>query len=334
MVNTGSISHLLARRVIETLAPRINVPMNVMDASGVIIASSDAGRIGTVHNDALRALAENRTVTTYESDASGKKPGVNVPLYLAGRLQAVVGLTGEPEKVAPLAQLVCLTIELLVNQHKEFSASTALATQRTELLAALASLSIDAEELEERLQQTKLPAPWKLSVYFAPEQHDELGGTTLRMGQLLWVLCERQEGWERPWGIARWPRYTARELLVDAQDLRALSQYPVLVPKFDNDLWDMSLAVQCAKASFDACVLMAQRVEALTHEHAQTLLVLMRSASQAEAIEQRAVHRNTLIQRMDRIRQLTGVDPKTPRGVATLVNALYAAVRTGKMHIF
>lgn len=79
------LASALAQKVVDTIAPTINRNVNIMNAHGVIIASTDAARIGTRHEGSAEAISRNGIIRVSLADGSaGMQPGVNVPRAAQG----------------------------------------------------------------------------------------------------------------------------------------------------------------------------------------------------------------------------------------------------------
>lgn len=110
----------LAQQVIDALLPLVRQNVNLMDASGTIIASCQPRRLGSFHQGARDALAQQVTVEiTPETMAlfPGSLPGVNMPILLAGQAIGVVGISGHPDEVRDTAKLVKAVTELLLERE-------------------------------------------------------------------------------------------------------------------------------------------------------------------------------------------------------------------------
>lgn len=341
---TGVLTHTVAVRVVDTIAPRIDYPLNIMDERGIIIASSDPKRVGNLHPDALKALGENRTIFTHHADpATGQQPGVNVPLLLDGALQGVVGVTGTPKAVAPLAQLISLTVQLLLTQQEEHVRDTLRTTVASEMLSGLVSGTSSAQMVAEQLDLLEFPKPWSISL-LRPQDGQPLPSfgdkhAVLAVNNALWVLSssgmapKASEGALR--SVVGTPRDDAAQLLVDAENWRTLDAYPALIPRAASaEFWDADLALAAARTPAGYSRTLAARIVKLSEEHARTLLALATSASHVDAAERLNVHRNTLIQRMERIKLVTGCDPRIPGELLSLLGSVYASVKLGELHIF
>lgn len=109
----------IAKQIVSRTMDILDYNVNVMDSLGTILWSGDEGRIGSLHEGALLAIAHNRTVDLYE-DASnslmGVRPGVNVPLHYHGEIIGVIGITGEAKALHQYGQLLKMTAEMIVEQ--------------------------------------------------------------------------------------------------------------------------------------------------------------------------------------------------------------------------
>lgn len=117
-------------REINSVLPQ---KINLMDARGYIIASTDPERIGTYHGGAARIIAEGldelRIFTVH--DYPGARPGTNFMLKVAGEPIGVLGITGEYETILPLANVIRKMTELLVHEQ-EYQRAQALRERQRE----------------------------------------------------------------------------------------------------------------------------------------------------------------------------------------------------------
>jgi carbohydrate diacid regulator len=113
------LSTQLAQDIVTRTMKIIPYNVNVMDASGSIIASGNPARIGELHTGAMLALAKKLAVEIDSASARnmhGAQPGINLPLTVNGRLCGAVGLSGAPDEVRQFGELVRLTAEMILEQ--------------------------------------------------------------------------------------------------------------------------------------------------------------------------------------------------------------------------
>lgn len=108
----------LAQSIVDKMMQKIPYNINMMNQNGYIIASGDKNRINTLHVGALAAIKQKKTLTMSSAHGNHGMPGVNMPLYYDKQIIGVVGITGVPEKVLPLASLLEVATELLLQQNQ------------------------------------------------------------------------------------------------------------------------------------------------------------------------------------------------------------------------
>ncbi|GAA1725764.1 CdaR family transcriptional regulator [Aeromicrobium alkaliterrae] len=323
------LSSEFAQEIVDTLAPHSVYNVNIMDEHGVIIASLDPDRIGTFHQAAQQALAEDRVLNVDQpAPGSSDRPGVNVPLRVGGRLVGVVGLTGEPSRVAPAARFVGVAVELLISRELERERAVARQTRSRDFVAALASGTSSVAELAGRAEALDLRPPWTLFVESpAPEQGRVPSAevTTILHGSR-WTVAPvdvaqryRQQPGTR---LLRIDVADLSELVTRAEEARAISDSVALMPEAADDRWRWDVALAVARLGPRSRERLAARV--VEPVWSETVLVLAESRSLRDAAAELHVHRNTLGHRLTQIERATGVDPRQAAGLFTLLMAVYA----------
>jgi carbohydrate diacid regulator len=353
------LTSALAQRVIDQVSPRLTHGINVMDHTGRIIGSVDPTRIGSVHDGAVHAISECRTVVVETADDSaGVKPGVNIPLMLDGAVIGVVGVTGDPAEVESIGAVIALTVELLVKDERQRDSSRWHEDAVRQVLLTLASGAMSEEGLLEALDHlgSPLSPPWNLSAVMSartsgwaipPEQLAPLlrrieGSPNAIAAELqgaLWVLSgsagERSVSGVRNRLRAFKVRIlsgrleaSTEQVAVEAKQLRVLLSAAGVLPKRDV-VWLGDLAVECAVASQPAELsqdLVDRILVPLSPPLRETARrFLQDDLSIAAAAKELATHRNTLVQRLDRIEQLTGLDLRRFDHATTMKLALLSA---------
>ena len=343
------LSEEIAQRAVDLIAPTISHNINVMDEHGTIIACLDPERRGTLHRGAQQVIAEGRPVLITDPEpGTGDRPGANEPLMVDGELCGVVGITGDPREAAPLARVVALTVQLLIAQEDEQDAAARRRTEARDLIAALTSGTAPTESVRARLAAAGLAPPWSLALWTAgaprpdgaaapPPSADTAAsrfntGTGHRAAVLhgaLWLVgTGPAPDLPMPDGV----RYTATEPTGDvgalsayAEELRALCRYAGLIPVLGGDEpWSRDIAVAVAHLPRRSLERLAGRAAALNREQRRTLPAVASTTSMQAAADAAYVHRNTLLQRVERIREATGADIRRADHLAALHMALYA----------
>ena len=191
------LNSLIAKQIVERATKIIQYPVNVMDEHGHIIGSSDPSRLNKLHDGALLAIHDNRIVEISDETAKtlmGVKQGINLPILHQDKVIGVVGISGNPDEVRRLGEMVKMTAELIVEQADLMAQIQWNKRHREELLLQLIQgstlnetqlLSI-AERLDLDLSQPRVAAAIKV----IPKQGQPL---TLEQLQKLVHLLEYPE---------------------------------------------------------------------------------------------------------------------------------------------
>jgi carbohydrate diacid regulator len=341
----------VARAVVDQVIARLGINVNVMDADGVILASGDPTRVGDVHEGACRVLREGGTVAVTAAQArelAGTLPGVNSPISLDGQVVGVVGLTGDPARLATAAASVVLTVELLLAQEQSQEDRQWRARARAQLLEDLAAGRVDPDGWERRcrLVGARLRPPYRLlaarlSAPPTPTQERrqlDLGSAgalvALDVGDVVWIVAGDgshatvRTRWESARAALR--RAGTQAPTVDAGAAADLARLSDLVRRTrlalsgpvpgDCDLRDLELPVLLAELEPHVAREAAGRLLAGLDGELRRTLEAMLSADLVvtRAAAALTVHRNTMIGRLDRITALTGRDPRRFRDAAAL----------------
>lgn len=113
------LTEQLAQNIVNKMMDVIPYNVNIMNSEGIIIGSGDASRIGRVHEGAVEAIALKKLIAIHE-DRGDAKPGVNMPIYFKNEIMGVIGISGDPDIVSQFASIVNVTAELLINQESMF----------------------------------------------------------------------------------------------------------------------------------------------------------------------------------------------------------------------
>ena len=350
----------LAQRVVDEVSPRLDYNINLMDRNGRIIGSVDGTRIGTVHAGALEAIRDGRRVLVDADEESAEvRAGINIPLTLDGRIVGAVGVTGDPGEVESVCNVLALTVELLLRneQHRDSSRWREAAVR--ELLLGLVNGTVTENGLLEALRHIGSPMtpPWNItavvpaagtgswslpsstSVALLRRVQGVAGVVAAELQGAVWVLSGSVT--DRTLAATRQRlrtgdvrlitgrhAATSRELSVDAARLGLLLARAHLLPageetKLSALVPETAVAQQSREISHDTVERVLTPLSATLRETARAFLDHDLSiAATATALE---VHRNTLVQRLDRIQHVTGLNLRTFDHAVSMRLALLAA---------
>ncbi|AQH01516.1 hypothetical protein A9R05_22140 [Burkholderia sp. KK1] len=117
----GRIDSRLAAQIVEQVTNVLPFDINVMDANGSVVASTDPTRVGTFHSGAQMVLGSSREVEIDDAAAAritNVRPGVNLPLVVRGKLIGVIGLTGAPDEVRRFGKLLQGMAQLILEREE------------------------------------------------------------------------------------------------------------------------------------------------------------------------------------------------------------------------
>lgn len=113
------ITKQLAEEIVELTMVKLHHNINVMDTNGVILASGEKERIGKLHEGAAYVAKTGEILRITEDNINqfpGTKTGINMPIHFQQQLVGVIGITGNPNEIEKMANLLQLTTEMMVHQ--------------------------------------------------------------------------------------------------------------------------------------------------------------------------------------------------------------------------
>ena len=165
-----------AKEIIKEISPFIPHDLNLMDGQGFILASTNLNRVGTHHEGAkiLIQSEEKQLIVGKDGEYEGCKVGVNLPIYYAGLVIGVVGITGNPEETIKYGQIIQKMTEMLV--YENFDASQKLQKENADFLYMNDVIHGNWENslfnLEEWMNQSGIRSqgPYTVSVFTLKEE--------------------------------------------------------------------------------------------------------------------------------------------------------------------
>lgn len=114
-----SIHH--AQEIVMEIGNIVGQNINLMDENGIIIASTDPGRIGAKHSGASRILSgklDELYISAEQADAT-TRPGLNLAVKDGGETVGVVGISGDYDSVYAYGRIVKKMTEILIRERSE-----------------------------------------------------------------------------------------------------------------------------------------------------------------------------------------------------------------------
>ncbi len=108
-----------AQKIVEDIGAIVHRNINMMDETGVIIASTDPMRIGQFHSGAKKIIDEQlkELYISEEESLENAKPGLNLPIVHNQSTVGVVGISGSYDEVIGFGQIVSKMTEILVMEQ-------------------------------------------------------------------------------------------------------------------------------------------------------------------------------------------------------------------------
>lgn len=113
------ISRRNAMQIVTEISGIINQHVNMMNAEGIIIASTTPRRIGDFHAAASRIVAEglDELIIWDDDEYQGARKGLNLPILLDDTIVGVIGVTGEYTDVVKYGQIIKKMTEILLLEN-------------------------------------------------------------------------------------------------------------------------------------------------------------------------------------------------------------------------
>jgi sugar diacid utilization regulator len=152
-------SHKVPKELAEKIVKMINNitgnNVNFMGNGGEIIATMQKERLGNIHEAARKIMAgeiEYAAVTKEQAEGlKGVLPGYNGPIKVNGELVGCLGISGDPDIVAPLQKMAAIIVEEEIkkdmeNHNKQILVNN-VAYKIEQISAALEAITSGAQEI-------------------------------------------------------------------------------------------------------------------------------------------------------------------------------------------
>lgn len=113
------INNELVQQIVDSVQEVVGRDINFIDKRGIIIASTDAARIGDFHEAAYEVIKKaNSKIVENEEQYVGAKKGINYPVWVNDKVIAVIGITGEPQDVGKYGFIIKKITEVLITEEQ------------------------------------------------------------------------------------------------------------------------------------------------------------------------------------------------------------------------
>ncbi|TDF94502.1 CdaR family transcriptional regulator [Paenibacillus piri] len=353
----------IAESIVRETMHRLHRNINMMDIDGRIIASGDSTRLGERHEGALEAIRTGKPVVVHETDRphwKGSQCGINVPILFLGQTVGAVGITGRPEEVAEFGEIVKMTIELMLNQTLLASQQEWRNRAKEAVMEELLKDSPDFAAADDRLRRLNFRlTPSYYALILETDQELAYKEQLVKKledaagpGQALAVIGRGLHIYVLMHGLTEDKAARLRVRMAEMLE-HARVPYRMGYSLPAQDLSDIPAAFReagyallfggrevgmTAYAGLEPRAIVFQSESLCKRRFAERLLgglpeqlvetlqaYLDCGMSIHEAAQSLYVHRNTMIYRLKRIKELTGSDPQVFRDAASLQMALWIA---------
>lgn len=109
-----------AQTIVDEIKATIHKDINIMDEHGIIIASTNPSRIQEFHFGARKIIEENLdSLVISEGTEDGAQPGINLPIRISGKLEGIIGITGNPEEVKVFGYIIQKMSEVMITSIRQ-----------------------------------------------------------------------------------------------------------------------------------------------------------------------------------------------------------------------
>ncbi len=114
-----TIKQDVAQQIVEAVKDVCSHDINFINSEGIIYASTNTKRIGDFHEIGMQVIKTGQTIEVNTDDGFfGTQKGINIPLLYKGDVNAVIGISGDPQEAKKYAYLAQKIATLLLREHE------------------------------------------------------------------------------------------------------------------------------------------------------------------------------------------------------------------------
>lgn len=153
--NVYRILERVGQEVVQMVAQEAGENVHIMGAGGVIIATTQPERKGTVHEGAKKLLAgeiDEAFITEEDcQNLTGVLPGYTAPILYHGQRIAGLGISGDPHRTKPMAKIGIRIVESWIDRELAaelvHQAAQEVYSRVEEITASIQTLSAAAQTM-------------------------------------------------------------------------------------------------------------------------------------------------------------------------------------------
>lgn len=137
------------QNIAETASRIIGYSILLTDKDGIVLGSSEEGRIGTLHEASLEVIRSGCQVfhNRYQAKAlRGTRPGTTIPIVINDQVVGTIGITGQPDEISKYGTLIKKMAEVFLKDQLEMESARLLDQSRQNLLREILTFEPNTEE--------------------------------------------------------------------------------------------------------------------------------------------------------------------------------------------
>lgn len=144
------LSKQIAAQIVKAVHEVVGNDINLINAAGIIIGSTNPQRMGTFHEAGHSAIESGTPVFVDKThNFKGTQSGINYPIFLEGTPVAAIGITGNPRDLKQFGFLITKITEVFL---KEQQLNNELLSENRSLHYLVTSLIYDNIQNQKQLQ--------------------------------------------------------------------------------------------------------------------------------------------------------------------------------------
>ena len=127
----------LCEKLVQSTSLIIGHNVLMTDASGRVLASNDASRVGTLHEASIEVIKSGQKAYHDSSAAKrliGTRPGMTIPIFLNADVIGTIGITGSPQEISRFALLIQRMSQIFLSFQSQQQTSAQIDSRKQSLL--------------------------------------------------------------------------------------------------------------------------------------------------------------------------------------------------------